>query len=284
MRVYTTKEFMKSNKNLHIFRCSGNPSRSDGGVHTHEFIEIVYVLSGEMTHEIDSCRYRTAHGDMLFMNYGCTHTFSSNGAYTYVNILFSPELMADAVITAQNAFSVLSLSAFNEMRSAQDSGCVRFFGKERDEIEALIFSMLEEYEKKLTSWETVLGNLLTNLIIKMLRKTELGIGKSELDGIWQSLSEYIDQNLESRLTLSDLAEKCFYNPSYFSRVFKDKFGVSLTEYITRRRLTHAVELLENSDLSVDEIGARSGFADKNSLYHAFARYLGTTPGEYRRGR
>ena len=284
MRKYTTEEFMKSNKNLHIFRCGSTSAVSDVSVHTHEFIEIVYVLSGEMVHEIDGCRYNTARGDMLFMNYGCTHAFSSESTYTYVNILFSPELMADAVITTQNAFSVLSLSAFNEMRSAQDSGCVRFFGKERDEIETLIFSMLEEYEEKQTSWETVLGNLLTNLIIKMLRKTELGIGKSEMDGIWQSLSEYIDQNLDSRLTLAALAEKCFYNPSYFSRIFKEKFGVSLTEYITRKRLSHAIMLLSESVLSVEEIGECVGFPDKNSLYHAFSRYLGTTPGEYRRTR
>ena len=284
MRKYTTEEFMKSNKNLHISRCGNTSAVSDVSVHTHEFIEIVYVLSGEMVHEIDGCRYNTARGDMLFMNYGCTHAFSSESTYTYVNILFSPELMADAVITTQNAFSVLSLSAFNEMRSAQDSGCVRFFGKERDEIETLIFSMLEEYEEKQTSWETVLGNLLTNLIIKMLRKTELGIGKSEMDGIWQSLSEYIDQNLDSRLTLAALAEKCFYNPSYFSRIFKEKFGVSLTEYITRKRLSHAIMLLSESVLSVEEIGECVGFPDKNSLYHAFSRYLGTTPGEYRRTR
>ncbi len=284
MRIYTTEEFMKSSKNFHIFRCGGNPSVSDGGVHTHEFIEIVYVLKGDMVHEIDGCRYRARRGDILFMNYGCTHTFSSDGAYAYINILFSPALMADAVITAENAFSVLSLSAFNEMRSAQDSGCIRFFGKERDEIEALILSMLAEYEQKQTSWQTVVGNSLTNLIIKMLRKTEVGLAKNELHGIWQSLCAYIDENLDSRLTLSALAEMCFYNPSYFSRVFKEKFGVSLTEYITRRRLTAAISLLSESDLSVDAIGERVGFSDKNSLYHAFSRYLGTTPGEYRRGR
>ena len=253
-------------------------------MHTHDFIEIVYVLSGEMVHEIDGCSYRACHGDMLFMNYGCRHAFTSEGDYTYVNILFSPEVMADTVITAQNAFSVLSLSAFNEMRAAQDFGCVRFFGKERDGIETLIFSMLEEYEKKQTSWQTVMGNLLTNLIIKMLRKTELGLAAGETDGIWQSLSDYIDQNLDGRLTLSALAEKCFYNPSYFSRVFKEKFGVSLTEYVTRKRLSHAVELLSESELSVDEICERTGFRDKSTLYHAFSRYLGTTPGEYRRGK
>ena len=284
MRIYKKDEFMKNSKNLHIMRIKGNSEIADGSMHTHDFIEIVYVLSGEMTHEIDGCRYKCSHGDLLFMNYGCTHTFFSDTAYSYVNVLFSPSVMVDAVVTAQNAFSVLSLSAFNEMRSAQDSGCVRFFGKERDEIEALVLSMLEEYEKKQTSWETVLGNLLTNLIIKMLRKAEIGLERAELDGVWKDLSEYIDENLSSRLTLAALAEKCFYNPSYFSRVFKEKFGVSLTEYITRRRLSYATALLEESELSVDEIGERSGFADKNSLYHAFSRYLGTTPGEYRRSR
>lgn len=284
MRIYKTEEFMKSSKSLHVFRLNGKDSKQDGALHTHDFIEIVYVLSGEMTHEIDGCRYRTARGDLLFMNYGCKHAFSAEGTYSYVNILFSPALMADAVITAQNAFSVLSLSAFNELRAAQDFGCVHFFGQEREQIEAMVLSMLEEYEKKQTSWETVLGNLLTNLIIRMLRKNERGMERGELLGIWQSLSEYIDQNLDTRLTLGALAEKCFYNPSYFSRVFKEKFGVSLTEYITKRRLSYAKELLAQSELSMEEIADRAGFADKNSLYHAFSRYLGTKPGEYRRGR
>ncbi len=284
MRTYTAEQYMKSNKNIHISKYKKEPHAAGDSLHTHDFIEIVYVLAGEMEHEIDGCRYRTAHGDMLFMNYGCRHAFTSEGDYTYVNILFSPEVMADAVITAQNAFSVLSLSAFNEMRAAQDFGCVRFFGAERDEIEALILSMLGEYEKKQTSWETVLGNLLTNLIIKMLRKTELGLAGGEMDGVWQSLSDYIDQNIDANLTLSALAEKCFYNPSYFSRVFKEKFGVSLTEYVTRKRLSYAVKLLSGSELSMEEICERTGFADKSSLYHAFSRYLGTTPGEYRRGR
>ena len=282
MRRYTTEEFMKSNKNLHLERKDSEIGARDG-MHTHDFIEIVYVLSGEMTHEINGCAYHAARGDLLFMNYGCTHNFSSDDAFSYLNILFSPALMGDAVITAENAFSVLSLTAFNEMRSAQDFGMVRFFGKERDEIESMLLSMLEEYQKKQTSWETVLGNLLTNLIIKMLRKTERGIEKKELDGIWQSLSEYIDQNLDSKLTLSALAEKCFYNPSYFSRIFKEKFGVSLMEYITRKRLSLAIELLKTTDLSSEQIGERVGFSDKNALYHAFSRYLNATPGEYRKG-
>ena len=108
--------------------------------------------------------------------------------------------------------------------------------------------------------------------------------QGESSDLWDKLLKYIDDNLSSELSLPYLAKKCFYNPSYFSRVFKEKFGVSLTEYITRKRLSHAIDLLSESEISVEEICERTGFADKSSLYHAFSRYLGKTPGEYRRGK
>ena len=81
--------------------------------------------------------------------------------------------------------------------------------------------------------------------------------------------------------MSDLAKKCFYNPSYFSRVFKEKFGVTFVEYVTVKRLDHAVKLLEENNLTLDEISRRAGFADKNSFYYAFSHYLGAKPSQYR---
>ena len=144
--------------------------------------------------------------------------------------------------------------------------------------------MLREYRDKPTAWGTVTENYLNILITKMLRKTQRGIDSEEMDGMWRSLSEYIDQNLNAELTLSALAQKCFYNPSYFSRVFKDKFRMSPVEYITRKRLDRAVLLLCESGLSVDEISERAGFSDRQAFYHAFSKYIGGSPSDYRRGK
>ncbi|MBQ8894428.1 MAG: AraC family transcriptional regulator [Clostridia bacterium] len=279
MRIYKTEEFMTHSKNLHIFKCTSDKAET---LHTHEFIELVYVLSGSMTQIMDNRQYEVRHGDILFMNYGCTHAFSAENRCSYVNILFSPELMGEEIVTPANAFCLLSLAAFNEMRSDANFGKLTFFGSERKEIEDIILAMLKEYKEKQSAWETVVGNYLNTLIVKMLRKTQMGMEQVEIDGMWQELSEYIDQNLDSRLTLSSLAQKCFYNPSYFSRVFKEKFGVSLTEYITRKRLNYAIELLSGTDLSLDEISSRAGFSDRNSFYHAFSHYLNSTPTTYRK--
>lgn len=279
MLVYKSEDFMKHSKNMHIFLCEASQPET---IHTHDFIEIVYVLSGAMTHTLNGHSYDVKHGDILFMNYGCTHSFSLAPSCKFVNILFSPEVISEEFVTPSNAFSLLSLTAFDEMRSGENFGRLTFFGTERKEIEDIIFAMLKEYEQKQNSWETVLGNYLNTLLVKMLRKAELGMPRAQIKNVWRELSEYIDNNLEGDLTLSALAKKCFYNPSYFSRIFKEKFGSSLTEYITRKRLDYAIELLSNTQLPLDEISSRAGFSDRNSFYYAFSRYLNSTPTDFRK--
>ena len=278
MKVYTADEFM-TQSNVHVFKIAHNESVP---VHTHEFIEIVYILSGKMSQMIDGQCYEVSHGDVIFMNCGCTHSFTTDNNYSYVNILLSADLIEDSAYSKSNIFSIVSLTAFNEMCGEANFGRISFFGKERKEIDELVFAMLSEYDNKQISWDIVLGNYLNTFIIKLLRKTQAGMDRTEIDGMWKSLAEYIEENLQSKLTLSDLAEQCFYNPSYFSRVFKEKFNMTLTEYVTRKRLDHAIELLSSTDLTVGEISAKVGFSDRVSFYHAFSRYLNKTPMHYRK--
>ena len=279
MRIYKTEDYIEKGKSIHLF--SSKRSRPEP-THTHEFIEIIYVLSGSATHIINEQSYAVRHGDLLFINYGSTHSFSSEQEFSYFNICFSPETLGESVVTPENAFSLLSLTAFNDMRGDAEGGKFSFFGVERKEIEEILSAMLREYRAKQTSWSTVLENYLNILIAKMLRKTELSVPAETAGDVWQELSEYIDANLDTQLTLSALARKCFYNPSYFSRVFKEKFGASPVDYINRKRLEQAMELLCHEELSVDEISLRAGFTDRRNFYHAFAKYVGGTPSDYRR--
>lgn len=280
MRVYRTEELIEKGKSLHIF--AGQQKGEPEPTHIHDFIEIIYVRSGEAEECVDGVSYHVRHGDVIFINYGSPHSFVPKGDFAYINICFSPEVVGDAIVTAENAFALLSLTAFNEMCSESGGGMLSFFGSERREIEEILSAMLREYREKLAAWDIVTENYLNILINKMLRKTQRGIDREEMGDMWRSLSEYIDQNLSGELTLSALAQKCFYNPSYFSRVFKEKFHMSPVEYVTRKRLDHAVALLCDSDLSVDEISERSGFSDRRTFYHAFSKYIGGSPSEYRR--
>ena len=280
MKTYKKKDLIEDGKSLHIFW----EKRTDLAepAHTHDFIELVYVKDGSAREKIDGQEYLVERGDLLFLNYDCTHSFLPIEKYTYVNICFSPETVGNAIITPENAFSLLTLTAFDEMRSESNGGKLSFCGGERKEIEDILDAMLKEYAEKQTSWNTVMENYLNILITKMLRQMEVGIGKEDIGETWQKLSEYIEANLDAELTLSTLAQKCFYNPSYFSRVFKEKFQMSPVEYVTRKRLNCAVRLLSESEISVDEVGIRAGFSDRSSFYRAFSKYVGGKPSEYRK--
>jgi AraC-like DNA-binding protein len=278
MNIYKIDDFLNKDNGIYIFL-------EEHGVytaqHTHDFIELVYVLSGESTHIVDGAIYTLKRGDMLFINYGSSHAFECDDKYGYINICFSPETVESSLITEENAFSLLCLTSFNEMRGDASSGKTHFSVQEREELEALLFAMLREGEQKDSSKKAMLESYLNIIITKMLRKTRVGLLEEDLDGIWRELSDYIDENLTSELTLGVLAKKCFYNPSYFSRVFKEKFGVPPAEHIRKRRLDYATKLLLQTDMTVEEISNSAGFSDRSSFYKAFTRYKGSLPSEYR---
>ena len=100
--------------------------------------------------------------------------------------------------------------------------------------------------------------------------------------MWQELSDYIEKNLDKKITLDDLAKKCFYNPSYFSRIFKERYGTTLVDHITKERVRAAQKLLSDSGLSSERIAEKCGFGDRTSLYRAFTRVYGMSPAEYRK--
>ncbi len=92
---------------------------------------------------------------------------------------------------------------------------------------------------------------------------------------------YIDAKCFEKITLKEIAEHTFYNPSYFSRIFKEQCGISLSEYIKEKRMAEAVRLLQTSDLSNEEIMEKVGCTDKKQFYKIFREIYSVTPFQYR---
>jgi AraC-like DNA-binding protein len=219
----------------------------------------------------------------LFINPGSTHEFTPVNQFTYYNICFKPEVIVERIINRDNAFDLLSLTAIDEFRNAESSvSGISFHGEERVLIEAILADMLSEYESQNPERRAVLESYMTVLIPKILRGLKPEIVKNApSDLMWKEILSFIDSNLNERLTLSALANKCFYNPSYFSRSFKERFGITLVEYITRARTETAAKMLTETALSTSEIAERCGFGEKSAMYRAFSKQYGMTPREWR---
>lgn len=277
MKIYKAEKHIANGRTVGVSR---QLHRKPEPLHAHEFIEVVYILSGKAIQHVDAECYAVERGDIVFINYGSLHAFEPLEELELVNIYFMPELLGDAIITPENALALLSLTAFDEMRRDKSGGKLSFFGEERRALETIVLAMLREYTEQRPGAERVIENYLGILFTVMLRKTAMDGSATEAD-VWSTLTDYIDENLHERLTLSSLAQRCFYNPSYFSRVFKQHFGVSLSDYLRTRRIGQAMRLLVETDATVDEIVAQTGYADRSTFYHAFSKQTGTSPAEYR---
>lgn len=87
---------------------------------------------------------------------------------------------------------------------------------------------------------------------------------------------------DESLTIDDIARVVNLRPHYLTSLFKRRCHVSLWEYVTRLRISHAQRLLVTTDLRVLDVALESGFSSLAPFYNAFARYCGMRPLAFRK--
>jgi AraC-like DNA-binding protein len=88
--------------------------------------------------------------------------------------------------------------------------------------------------------------------------------------------------LDGELKLATLAEECRLSVSHFARSFRKSFGTSAHRYLILHRVEIAKVLLSETNSSLVEIAAQTGFSDQAALTRTFANVVGATPGKWRR--
>ena len=98
----------------------------------------------------------------------------------------------------------------------------------------------------------------------------------------QEVKDYLDAHFAEKITLDALAERFYINKFYLTRVFKEEFGQSISNYLAQLRITQAKRMLRFTDDSVEAIALECGLADANYFARLFKKVEGIAPGEYRR--
>ena len=92
---------------------------------------------------------------------------------------------------------------------------------------------------------------------------------------------YIDADLSGDLSLRNLAQAQNVNASYLSSLFKKETGETVTEHVNRKRMEHAIHLLQSTRLQVQTVAQHCGISDLNYFSKLFKKHVGMTPREYR---
>lgn len=133
---------------------------------------------------------------------------------------------------------------------------------------------------------TVLDQKQITAVCNILKNCTLGFYLSDAvsvspDGVVDKIEKFIDENLTEKLTAEVLCSQFLLNKKQLYAIFKERFDLSVKDFITTKRINKAKHLLKNG-YSVSAVAERCGFSDYNNFIQRFKKEVGTTPLKYKK--
>ncbi len=247
-------------------------------LHSHDFIEMAYVLHGSLTHEIEGKTVKMTEGDLLIMNRNVHHSVALCGQEDImINFIMLPEYFERSMKLAELEDSPMRRFFFSCILDTDNTPDYLLFNvKEilplRHLIENMIWSIKNDIPYKQTT------NQLTMALLLRLLQYHAGQVRSdtpEYGLIWE-VQRYIDRSYRDG-SLEDAAEKLHYDYRWLSHEIIRKTGKTFTALMQERRLQQALYLLKNTDYSVADVAEKAGYTNLTFFYKIFRKTYGVTP-------
>jgi AraC-like DNA-binding protein/mannose-6-phosphate isomerase-like protein (cupin superfamily) len=265
---------------------SREPLQASMGPHSHEFIEVVIVLSGSGVHVTDGAVQQLRAGDVLVIHSSRIHAYQDTRSLNLVNILIREDLFRETEKELGTLSGYHALFTLEPVRWRQRkfTSHLRLAPDDLKLAVSWIDAMEEETAKKseggpflARSWTILLIGLLARRYGKSSAHTprlEMRLGR---------VLSRIEQDVAEKFTMAKLARQAAMSQRTFQRRFREATGHSPIDYIIRARVRRATELLAAPAprRSITEIAFRCGFQDSNYFTRQFRRMVGTSPRHYR---
>jgi transcriptional regulator GlxA family with amidase domain len=94
--------------------------------------------------------------------------------------------------------------------------------------------------------------------------------------------DYVEFNYSSEFKVSDLAEECHMSETHFRRVFQEKMNMTPIEYVNFVRVKKACDIIDRTDVSMEEVAEKVGFSTPSTFNRNFRRIMGTSPYQWKK--
>ena len=167
-----------------------------------------------------------------------------------------------------HVFSGDTVPAFSQAVSAK-TGTTFTFSPPEDALRYYVrnFVLTQDYNPY-----TIKG-ILYILLGHYLAGTEFDPVQNRQNDIISTIFSYIGSHYRENITLEDVAAVCGYNAHYISRIFASSIGINFKKVVNGYRLAHALELMQDTNLSMTEIAIASGFGSVRSFNRVYAESM-----------
>ena len=251
---------------------------SNVNYHCHDFLSLIYILSGTCTYNISGVPHIVKKGDLIVFNPNVYHG----------KILPAGSEIHEFQVGFEH-FHIKGLSP-NHFLEDHVSPIINVVNYE-NELLKFCSDVVSEQSKNQPALELALKSLgmklfsiLFNATIESSTLKEKGILNLESydkTTIVNTVLEFINENYMYSLSLDVISQKMYLSPVYISKIFKESTGDSPINYLIKLRLSKAKELLENGDQAVNKVSIAVGYVDVYHFSKLFKKYYGCPPSKLR---
>ena len=248
-------------------------------LHFHNLIEIGYCHYGAGELVIEENQYRFGAGMVSCIPANFLHVTKSD---THVRAFWEYLYISPADILKQQG------KPMQETRNIIDAvNRSAFFIKveENPIFVTLIRAIFEEMQNKNAYYRECVGGLAYTLLYEIARFN--GRGNVQSCGKNNSLQlenaiEYVERNYPNNFKIADLANECHMSETHFRRVLQEKMNMTPVEYVNFVRIKKACELIDKTDISMEDVAEKVGFITPSTFNRNFRRIIGTSPYQWKK--
>ncbi|MDD2504599.1 MAG: AraC family transcriptional regulator, partial [Clostridia bacterium] len=231
------------------------------GYHCHDYVSMIYILSGNCTYKISNTLYQVKKGDMLIFNPGVYHSKAMRPG--------------EEILEFQAGFGNICLEGLPKGCLVESDACpvISLPMYEQDFLKCCSDIFLEQENSEPGSKLLLKINVMKFLILYLKtthkeqehsENTHVNFESFDKAVIVNTLISFLNENYMHQISLETISKNFYMSPAYISKVFKEEMGESPINYLIKIRLAKARDLLLEGKMSIKAVARTVGYED---AYH-----------------
>lgn len=264
-----------------LFTWKGRREQDEKSYHSHDYLEIAFMMSGSGQYRIDGVIYDVSEGDVILINPGTMHQ----------GLVKDVQNPTTEFFVGASDFSFKGLEK-NTMPLPPEGCILHTTGEFRQKLFKLCASMEAEnsirWQGRYYMMKTCLMQMMLLLLKQQMEPEEIQAGWAfesvNKKYVVEQIVNYFEDHYAEKISLDQIAENMYLSPFYISKIFKSETGDTPIRHLINIRLERARELLlAGFPGSISEVAEQVGYEDAYHFSKLFKKRYGIPPSQVQRG-